>query len=271
MADELETALGKRFIQRRDAKAIQGNNGAYYVHTQDMKDPKAPRIGWRMQDLRDHTRGVQSYGHYLVGQDGLTKLFAFDLDLTKEGYWIDLQSGEGFVEGAQPCNPREVWLQKDHPGRQFLTIALRTMAESIAMKAKTMYEDDIHVALAYSGSKGLHVYGFLPEAIPAADARAAAHDVLKNMNEPDGTRSWALIKGENFYGATRGEKKNVEIEVFPKQDNLDGKDLGNLMRLPLGVNRKSGHRSFFLDCRCGYDQLRMMDPLDVLNGELPWD
>jgi hypothetical protein len=38
------------------------------------------------------------------------------------------------------------------------------------------------------------------------------------------------------------------LEVFPKQDRLSGKGLGNLVKLPLGVHRMSGRRSWFSEC-----------------------
>jgi hypothetical protein len=55
--------------------------------------------------------------------------------------------------------------------------------------------------------------------------------------------------------------------MFPKQDSLNGKDLGNLMKLPLGINRKTGNRSYFVRNDCPYDQLREVDPLVAMAGE----
>jgi hypothetical protein len=37
-----------------------------------------------------------------------------------------------------------------------------------------------------------------------------------------------------------------QLEVFPKQDRLEGKGLGNLVKLPLGVHRLTGRPSYFL-------------------------
>ena len=36
-------------------------------------------------------------------------------------------------------------------------------------------------------------------------------------------------------------------EIFPKQNNLEEGKFGNLVKLPLGINRKTGKRSYFLD------------------------
>lgn len=40
-----------------------------------------------------------------------------------------------------------------------------------------------------------------------------------------------------------------KCEVFPKQDNLSGKGLGNLVKLPLGIHRVTGKPSFFLSVK----------------------
>ena len=41
---------------------------------------------------------------------------------------------------------------------------------------------------------------------------------------------------------------NFDLEVYPKQDSLADKDLGNLLRLPLGRNLKNpADPTFFLD------------------------
>jgi hypothetical protein len=39
----------------------------------------------------------------------------------------------------------------------------------------------------------------------------------------------------------------LHLEFFPKQATLKGKGLGNLIKLPLGIHRRSGRRSAFLD------------------------
>ena len=38
------------------------------------------------------------------------------------------------------------------------------------------------------------------------------------------------------------------LEVFPKQDRLTGKGLGNLVKLPLGIHRGTGRPSYFVAC-----------------------
>lgn len=262
MSDELAILLGKRFLQRRDVKAVQFQDGHY----------EPDRSPWKMSDLRSHVSGERTLGHYLIDKEGLCKLFAFDIDLTKEGYWIDLTDGRTLMEGGQPCNPRELWLEPNHPSKEFFLLKLRCTAEVLGRKIKALFGDDLHVAISLSGGKGMHVYALSEEPMPASEARRSALLVLKSVNDPGGKPGYEPVKGENFWKSSgEGEKHCVEIEVFPKQDSLDGKDLGNLMRLPLGVHRKTNQTSYFLDFRCGYNQIRMMDPTEALEGELPWE
>ncbi len=54
----------------------------------------------------------------------------------------------------------------------------------------------------------------------------------------------------------------LHLEFFPKQANVKGQGLGNLIKLPLGIHRRTGRRSQFLD-----DAGRpLSDPLAVLRS-----
>ncbi|MBF0531108.1 MAG: DNA primase, partial [Deltaproteobacteria bacterium] len=46
----------------------------------------------------------------------------------------------------------------------------------------------------------------------------------------------------------KGDLKAFGLEIFPKQDQLTGKGLGNLVKLPLGVHRATGKPSYFIEC-----------------------
>lgn len=259
--DDLPILLGKRFIERRDVKAIQWDGGYAPHRTPAPQGQQGENIRWSMQDLRDHIAGVQSYGHYMVSPEGKCKLFAFDIDLKKEG-WVTTLKEEEILGSGTRCNPREVWLDFNHPGREFLTMQLRCMAEGLGRRTRRIV-GDYPMAVSYSGNKGAHVYCFT-DSIPAIDARQMALEVLRSLPQ------FRPVKGENFWEHDTGYQ-NLQIEVFPKQETLEGKDYGNLMRLPLGVHKKTGQRSFFLDCRCPYNELKEMDPMDALGGLLPWD
>ncbi len=78
-----------------------------------------------------------------------------------------------------------------------------------------------------SGYKGFHFWYFMAEPVPARMVRRALSQVVQGLEK---------------------DLRCFHLEVFPKQDTLSGKGLGNLVKLPLGVHRLSGKRSFFPEC-----------------------
>ncbi len=80
----------------------------------------------------------------------------------------------------------------------------------------------------FSGGKGFHFWFFVEEPVPAAVVRCALQGVTSRI-QPD--------------------LSCFQLEVFPKQDRLEGKGLGNLVKLPLGVHRLTGRPSYFLHTR----------------------
>ncbi len=97
----------------------------------------------------------------------------------------------------------------------------------------------MEVLTEFSGGKGYHFWYFLQEPMAAAVVRSALLSIAKVI-APD--------------------LQCFSLEVFPKQDTLSGKGLGNLIKLPLGVHRKTGKRSYFLP-RCSgtvWEQLRVL-------------
>jgi len=94
-----------------------------------------------------------------------------------------------------------------------------------------------------SGGKGwrCHLWGFFLVPIPAIKARVLMDAALRDAHLSDKTY----------------------IERFPKQIRaLNG--YGNLVKIPFGVNRKTGNRSYLLDddyeCERGYSQSGNGDP-----------
>lgn len=259
---ELITLIGQKFISRKDVKAIERSSGAWNLVT-DTGKADGVRQGFTMTDMRDHLAGRKAFGHYLVGTDDTCKFFAFDIDLTKEGSYLDLTSGESLLVGGVACNPREVWQDRGHPGWPYLFDQVRTLADGLARRINRLL--GIHVAVTFSGGKGMHVYGFMGAPKPAAVVRELAVGVLTDID------LFVPSRGENFYVHKHGEFQNCTIEVFPKQDSLDGKDLGNLMRLPLGTHGKTGQRGFFVSLKAASDKPVEMDALRVLEGDLPWE
>jgi hypothetical protein len=265
---DLVRLLGTRFIERRDVKAVMGDphveKGGKPLHWQPVREP------FTMKDFEDHLSGRRTFGHYMVSPEGNVKLFAYDIDLREnkppvperddpgfEGSYITEDSDEGI---KMPCDPRKAWLEEDHPAKWFLTQQLRCLAEALAIAVHDRL--GIEVAIASSGGKGLHVYGFTGS-VQATFAREAALGIIQALG------SFEAFRGESFF-MHKSEFQNLTVEVFPKQTTLDGKDLGNLMKLPLGVHRDTGRRGEFITAKAPYTELRTMDPKAALGGELPW-
>ncbi len=80
----------------------------------------------------------------------------------------------------------------------------------------------------FSGGKGFHFWFIFDRPIPAGDARKWLNPIRE-----------ALYRDLSAFS----------LEVFPKQESLKGKGMGNLVKLPLGVHRVTGKRSYFYDCR----------------------
>jgi hypothetical protein len=258
---DLATLIGKRFIQRKDVKAVQTSNGAYMP----VVDAEKNRLPFKMVDLENHVSGSETFGHYLLDSTSKCKLFAFDIDLETHGV-LPTSFTDGQFDDFTHCNPREVWRDRSAVvQRQWTKIQLRTIAGRLAAAIHLQLE--IPTAVAYSGNKGLHVYGFTGP-IPAADAREGAMLVLDSLED------FVPLKGEHFFAHKDKDPvlgfPNLSIEVYPKQDSLDKKDLGNLMRLPLGRNKKSKDPTFFVDLTAPLGELKPMDPHLALTCENPW-
>lgn len=257
VSTSLANLLAKHFIARPDIKAVQHTDGSY-----------APTrgSGWTRADIEAHLAGSATYGHYLLNTDDTTKLVAFDIDLRQDGHLPTEGLGEGEVVGGfAPANPRAVWADRKDQRRSYLKYCMRVIAHVFAERIQA--ELDIPVAATYSGSKGVHVYG-LTGKIAASDARDGAMIVLDSIGQFEPERGDSLFK----YSGTDVESPfaNFSIEVFPKQASLAGKDLGNLLRLPLGRNHKSKDPTFFMDMTAPLAEMRPVDPEWALTTSSPW-
>ncbi len=107
--------------------------------------------------------------------------------------------------------------------------ALATLRDFVHRKAvelrRFLRELGIETVLEDSGYKGRHLWGFLAEPAPAQDVHRFGVLV---------SETWPRASDE------------VDLEFFPKQPRV-GRGPGNLIKLPLGVHRKSGKRSMLLD------------------------
>lgn len=280
MSNELVDLIAKKFIARRDVKAIQNSQGYYspVVHGKT-----AEREPWTRQDIIDHLEGKKTFGHYLLDEDSMCKLFAFDIDLEKNKedehgnvIWTGkyphpfaFDSSNKFTGEIVDFNPREAWRDRAHPSRAWTKYQLKLVASKLL---RAVYSLGIPGAVAYTGAKGLHVYGFTG-LMPAADAREGAEIALDTLSDFAG--GLTPVRGKSFFKFKNDDPidgfPNLSIEVFPKQVSLDGKDLGNLMRLPLGRNRKTADPTFFVDfATTPLTDLSPVDPVYALTTADQW-
>lgn len=244
--------MATTLIARRDTKAHQIGDGSLYHPVRerlatDTKTNSGELVPFTLQDVVDHIEGRDTFGHYMLDKNNNCKFFAFDIDLVK------------FPKEAKH-QPRDVWLaDPTDPKSLRLTQLLRCMAEGLAWKVKKLA--GIPVAISFSGSKGLHVI-CLTGSIPAAEARAAAKLALDAFG-PD---QFVSKRGESLFASRLDDYKVLDIEIYPKQEDVSPKGFGNLMRLPLGINRKRGMQSFFIDVSAPIDQLVPADPFVALES-----
>jgi hypothetical protein len=237
---ELAELLDRLFIERRDVKAWQTANGKYL--------PDRTQI--TMSDLCAHLSGERTLGHYLLSREDKCRLLAFDIDLATTGVW-----------DGRPIDPRGEFGNAIGLIREGLTGQVLIVAERLARVVQR--ELGVPVAIAFSGSKGCHVFGFT-----GSEAASLVRDAALDVIEACGC--FRPLHGANFF-AHENDDMSCQVEVFPKQSSLKGKDLGNLLRLPLGRNLKSGNESFFVRTGGGRrSEFWRMDPLAALGGQLPW-
>jgi hypothetical protein len=234
----------------------------------DPRDANSAWAPWTMIDFKTHLSGQRSYGHYMLDENNNTKLFAYDLDIMQptqaNGFTWRTPEGELY-------NPREVWVTQDteHPMYLRLRRQLRTMAQALCTALNEMFGDDVRVAVCDTGGKGLHVYGFYG-LMPASVARQVSVGMLEEIG------GFTPRRGDNFFFYDNPENPDaldcIEVEVFPKQDELTDGGLGNLMALPCGKNVKTGRERPFvtfadLDLDSGW---KPIDPIDALTAVASW-
>jgi hypothetical protein len=271
----LEDLLAKLFIARPDVKAYQAGpgkyQGQYFTHVEGTRE-NPTYIPWTRKAIQQHLAGEATYGHYLLSKESNAKLFAFDIDLQQiarlphlpvpinEEDMIDWESS--FCETA----PREAWKDRRHPARDYMKFAMRTFAHKLQREI-----DDLGIpsAVAYTGSKGVHVYGFTG-LMPAKEVRAAAMICINNLPikpvRGNMIYEWEEIDTDQVHH--HEECEIFTVEVFPKQDEISEEGFGNLMRLPLGKNQKSNDPTFFVDTNAPMGTLAPTDPHALLSDVL---
>lgn len=175
-----------------------------------------------MRNIHDHIEGTRSWGHYLLDTDSTTKIFAYDIDADAEY--------------------RHVVTNPNDPGYERMWFIIHTMAEGLGSRAQRVSREigiNCKVILNYGGGKGMHVIGIFDEPLPAEASRSLAEAILGSFN------CFQLHRGDIFW-KHKEYYPELTIEIFPKQTKVDPGGYGNLMRLPLGVNAKTGRNAFLV-------------------------
>lgn len=138
-------------------------------------------------------------------------IYLVRLDDTVSVFAIDIDVTKRAIEQAR--------------GRAGESKRLRALAHAEAMRLRqALAELGLASFVEDSGYKGRHLWVLLAEPVPAAEVREF---------------------GARFLSAHPPASTEIQFEFFPKQGTA-GRGIGNLIKLPLGLHRKSGRRSGLL-------------------------
>lgn len=179
--------------------------GREAVYARQWVDPKGltgytpVREPLNTKAVKNHLQGNHTIGIYPLRMDNTVLFAAFDLDLSS-----------AVVKSAAPGTTD--W----NTAFEQLTAYGRLLQGKAAQMGLPLYWAD-------SGFKGVHLWAFFAEPIPAKLARQMCKAIADQITVPP----------------------TVRVEIFPKQNALPPDGLGNLIKLPLGVHRKTGRRAWF--------------------------
>ncbi len=123
---------------------------------------------------------------------------------------------------------RKAAVERAYGDAQAASALRRTIHEAGLALLQGLRTAGLDPLLVDSGYKGRHLWCLFPAPEAAARARAVG-------------RAWAL--------ALTPASSELTVEVFPKQDRVPPGGLGNLIKLPLGIHRRTGRRCVLLDDR----------------------
>lgn len=175
--------------------------------------------------------------------------------------WVDKTQGkQGYVPVRRPLEPRDV---EDHlSGRKTYgiylvrydgTVTLAVMDADLKQefRGRKLKADE----LALVRREGAYLYSRIADL-----SKALGLEPLPEFSGGKGLHFWFLLESpvapaivkralEEIRDTLVRDLKAFNLELFPKQDQLSGKGLGNLVKLPLGVHRLTGKRSYLVACQ----------------------
>lgn len=168
-------------------------------------------------------------GNYTVG------IYQLRLDNTVNFIAFDVDIAKSAI--ARGITDQKIW-QRQVQSAHRLACQLLDIAASF----------DLPFYLEDSGFKGRHLWLFLERPIPAKAAKRFAEGLASHLSPPP---------------------PGVHLEIFPKQSYVSGEGLGNLIKLPLGIHRKTGRRGLFVhpDGQPIENQLSFLDNVQKVKRE----
>jgi hypothetical protein len=122
--------------------------------------------------------------------------------------------------------------------------------EALVQLQRELKQDGVEAALEQS-RRGGHLWIFAEAPLLAAECRIYIYNLALRLGVP--------VKGG---GVEEG------IEIFPRQDRIEGGEFGNAIRAPLGVHRKTNQRYWFYEAAFTPEaQLDYLDSLKKLTEE----
>lgn len=130
--------------------------------------------------------------------------------------------------------------------KEKLDKSLISLAYKIALR---LDELGLKSYIEHSGFKGYHVWVLFSKPIPALRVREFGLSIIESV---------------------RPIPSEVSIELFPKQAYIKSEGLGNLIKLPLGIHKRTGKRSIFVDSQgVPYpEQLSYLLSMETVSEEL---
>jgi group II intron reverse transcriptase/maturase len=173
------------------------------------------------KDIKEHLAGQQTLGYYLMRSDNSVLQMIIDFDITKQ---VRTDVAVTYEELAE-------W-------RRLLWTDASRVREALIEVGMQSYPED-------SGFKGMHLWVFFKEPVPARDV---------------------LIFSKKILAAAGPPPPGLNREVFPKQAHIDPKALGAMVKLPLGIHKLTNRRCWFLsnDGQPAKDQFAYLHSIELV-------